>query len=263
MIVDLRRRAHLGDDAVLHQDDVVGDRHGLALVVGDIDRRNPEGLLDPANLRPHLYPQLRVQVAQRLVKQKDARLHHQGPGQGDPLLLAAGKLVGHALLHVAQLHQPEDVGHLFPDLLPAELPELQPVGHVVEHVVMGKQRVALKDHGRIPLVGGQLVNGLVPEIDFPLVRGFKAGDHPQRRGLSAAGGPQQRHEAARFNVQIHVVNRVKILSGLRVLINLADMTQPDALGRLISVSAHVDSTSLTFRLVPKCLMIKFIRTTDP
>ena len=42
----------------------------------------------------HLLGQLRVQGAGGLVKAEDFRVHAQGAGDGHPLLLAAGQLVG-------------------------------------------------------------------------------------------------------------------------------------------------------------------------
>ena len=40
--IDVARRAHLGDRAVAHHHDAVAERHGLGLVVGDVDRGDPE-----------------------------------------------------------------------------------------------------------------------------------------------------------------------------------------------------------------------------
>jgi len=62
-------------------------------VVGDVDHRDVEVPLDPADLQPHVLAQPGVQVRQRLVQQQHSRLGDQCPGQRDPLLLTAGKLV--------------------------------------------------------------------------------------------------------------------------------------------------------------------------
>ena len=95
VVVDIHGVAHLRDFPFVHDDDGIADGHSLALVMGYIDCRNAQRLLNAADFRAHTYAQLRVQVGKRLVKQEHARFHHQGARQRDALLLAAGKLVGH------------------------------------------------------------------------------------------------------------------------------------------------------------------------
>ena len=56
------RRAHLHNDALVHDDDLVGYRHRFGLVVGYINRRNAELLLNAANLRAHVHTQLCIEV---------------------------------------------------------------------------------------------------------------------------------------------------------------------------------------------------------
>ena len=196
--------------------------------MGDIDGGDAYLLLDAADLRAHGDPELGVQVGKGLIEQKHRGFDDQGPGQGHPLLLTAGELVGHTALHPRQLHQVKNGHNPFFDLGLRHLPQLQAVGHVVKHIVMGQQGVALEHHGRIPLVGSQGVDRLVPQIDFPFIGAFKAGDHAQRGGFAAAGGAKQRHERAGRNGQGGVFYGVEILSGLGVLIDLGNMLKPDA-----------------------------------
>ena len=188
--------------------------------MGDVDGGDAHLLLDAADLGTHGDAELGVQVAEGLVEQQDGRLDHQRAGQGHTLLLAAGQLVGHAALHTGQLHQIQDLHDPLLDLVLGHLAQLQAVGHVVKYVVVGQQGVALEHHGGIAFVGGQGVDGLVAQIDLALVGAFKAGDHPQCGGLAAAGGAQQRHKAARLNIQRYVAHGVKILARLGILINL-------------------------------------------
>ena len=194
----------------------------------DVHRRDAQRLLDAADLRAHGHAQLRVEVGQRLVEQQHARLHDHRAGQRHALLLAAGELVGHAGFHAGQLHQLEDPGNALIHLLLGHLAQLQAIGHVVVHVVVREQGVALEDHRRIALVGRQRVDRLVAQVDFARIRAFKARNHAQRRRLAAAGRAQQRHKAARLDGQGHVVDRVKLLAGLRVVVDLGDMLQANA-----------------------------------
>ena len=210
--------------------------------MGDVDGGDAQFLLDAADLGAHGHAQLGVQVGQRLVKKQHARLHHQRAGQGHALLLAAGELVGHAAFHAAHLHQVQHGLNPLLDLGLGNLPELEAVGHVVKHIVMREQRIALEHHGGVALVGGQLVDGLAAQVDFALVRALKAGHHAQRRRLSAAGGAQKRHEAARRNVQRHIMHGVKILAGLGVLVDLGNVVKANAL----AVLRHLRCLPLSF-----------------
>ena len=91
MVKDLLGRADLLDEAVLHDHDPVAQRHGLRLVVGDVDERGVDLLPQLDDLRPHLVAQFRVQVTQRLIHQQHLGLPDNGPANGHPLPLAAGQ----------------------------------------------------------------------------------------------------------------------------------------------------------------------------
>ena len=88
VVVDLQRGSHLIDVPVPHDDDSVGQRHGLFLIVGDVDEGLLQLLVQAVDLGPHLLPELRVQVAQGLIQQKHLRLGDQCPSEGDALRLA-------------------------------------------------------------------------------------------------------------------------------------------------------------------------------
>src|SRR3989441_2893676 len=56
-----------------HHRDAVGDRERLLLIVGDVEGRDPEVLLDPADLAAKTEPDLRVERRERLVEEEDLR----------------------------------------------------------------------------------------------------------------------------------------------------------------------------------------------
>jgi hypothetical protein len=62
-IVDGLRRVELLDGAAVHDGDPVGERHGLDLVMGDIDRRHAKLVLEMLDLRPHGHAELGVKVS--------------------------------------------------------------------------------------------------------------------------------------------------------------------------------------------------------
>ena len=104
-LVDLLRRTDLLDLAVAHHGEPVGHRHGLFLVVGDVDERDPDLLLDALELQLHLLAELQVERAQRLVEQQHLGVVDQRAGQRHALLLAAGQLRRLAALEADQVDQ--------------------------------------------------------------------------------------------------------------------------------------------------------------
>ena len=69
-VVQLAGAVHLLDDAVVEDCDAFAESHRLGLVMGHVERRHPEPLVQLDELRAHLYAQLRIEVRQRLVHQE-------------------------------------------------------------------------------------------------------------------------------------------------------------------------------------------------
>ena len=74
-------RADLGDAAGLHDDHAVGHHHGLLAVMGDVQGRDAQPLLQAADLVTPLVADAGVEVGQRLVEQQQAGLDRQRPAQ--------------------------------------------------------------------------------------------------------------------------------------------------------------------------------------
>ena len=91
LVVDILRPADLLNAALVHHDYSVGHGQGLFLIVGYIYKRNSHGLLDTFQLVLHVFSQSQIQRTQGLVQQQHLRLVDQRPGNGYPLLLAAGQ----------------------------------------------------------------------------------------------------------------------------------------------------------------------------
>ena len=81
------------DPSVLDADDAVGHL-GDFLIVGNHHHGLGELLTRHLHEPQHILAGFAVQVAGGLVSQKNGGLGGQGPGDGHPLLLAAGELVG-------------------------------------------------------------------------------------------------------------------------------------------------------------------------
>ena len=58
------------DPALVHDDDPVGHRQRLLLVVRDVDEHQPELALEVAQLDPHAQLKQAVEVAERLVEEQ-------------------------------------------------------------------------------------------------------------------------------------------------------------------------------------------------
>ena len=92
--VDVGRRADLLDPAAIEDREAVAHRERLLLVVGHVDERDPDLLLDRLELDLHLLAELQVEGAERFVEEQDPRPVDERPGEGDALALAAGQLAG-------------------------------------------------------------------------------------------------------------------------------------------------------------------------
>ena len=106
LVVEVLRRADLLEHGLAHDGDPLAHRHRLDLVVGDVDDRRLEALVEAGDLGPRLDAQLGVEVGERLVHQEDGGLADDGPAEGDALALAAGELLGLAVEEVPRSRIP-------------------------------------------------------------------------------------------------------------------------------------------------------------
>jgi hypothetical protein len=169
--VDVARRGLLDDLPGGHHRDP--GRHGqrLGLVVGHVERGDPELALEVAQLRAHAIAQGGVEVGQRLVEEQQLRPAHQGPGQGQPLLLATGELGGVAALEPAEADDLEGLAHSPSDLLRAEA--------ATEDAAPGEGR----SEPHVSLLGRRLEHRGGEELCLDLVHAAT--------DLALAGGPQR------------------------------------------------------------------------
>ncbi len=164
--------------------------------------------LDPLELDLHRPTQLEVERTERLVEQQHLRLVDQRPGEGDPLLLAAGEL-GRLLAGLGpELDERQhlvDLASTTADLAPA-----QAEGDVLEDVEVREERVVLEDGVDRPPVGLGVGDVLAGERDRARGRRVQARDHPQRRRLAAPRGPEQGEERPARHVEVERRHRVEV-----------------------------------------------------
>ena len=88
---EVERPARLLHAPAVHHHHLVGQRHRLDLVVGDVDHRRAEPVVKVGELRPHAHAQLGVEVGERLVEEQRIGIDHHRASESDALLLAAGE----------------------------------------------------------------------------------------------------------------------------------------------------------------------------
>ena len=88
-VVECERRADLFHPTPAQDDDLVGHCHRFDLVMGHVDHRRLQALVQRGDLGSHLHAQLGVEVRQRFVEKKDGRLADDGAAYRNALALAA------------------------------------------------------------------------------------------------------------------------------------------------------------------------------
>ena len=164
----------------------VRDRKRLLLVVGDVERCDPELGLEAADLLTELDAHLCVEGGERLVEEEHARLDRQRAGEGDPLLHSAGELMWIALRSGGEPDQLEKLldpratnSAALPSDPQAEF-DVRLGGHIRE------ERVRLEDHAHVALVGRN-IRDVVALDDHPSRgRCLEPGDDPECGRLPAA-----------------------------------------------------------------------------
>ena len=121
VLKDLLRGAVLVDHALVHVEHPGGYIPRELHLVGDDHHGEPLGRQLPDD-RKDLPHHGGVQGAGGLVEEDDLRLHGQGPGDGRPLLLAAGELVGVAESLFRHAHGFQKAHGPLIGLLPGHLP---------------------------------------------------------------------------------------------------------------------------------------------
>jgi len=186
-------RPDLHDLPVAHDQDPVAELERLLQVVRNEDHRLADLFVQPDDLVLHVPADQRVERGERLVEHQQLRVGRQGPGQPDPLLHAAGELVGVGVLVPGEADQ---VDHLLGPAAPGRLvlaAHLQRVGHVVDHLAVRQQTEVLEHHGHVvPAQLAQLdVVGpgdlLAVHHDTPGGGLDEPGEQPDQGGLARAG----------------------------------------------------------------------------
>ena len=206
LFVDLARRTHLLDFAGAHHGDALSHRHRLDLVVRDIHGSGAELLLQLRDLAACLNAQFRVEVRQRLVEKKDGRLTNDRAADGDPLTLAAGKLLRLSLEHGSEAENFGGEADAPLDFGGGDRAHAQPELHVLPHGHVRIERVALEDHRDVSILWGEVIHDAAADGDGAFRDFLETGDHPQRRRFAATRWTNEHHQLMVFDVEIEVLD---------------------------------------------------------
>jgi hypothetical protein len=231
-----RRGVELCNDAMAQHGHLIGHRQCLVLVVGDQNGGGSGLAQDREDIGSDRGPHGRVERGEGLVQEDDLGTDGERPGQGDPLLLAAGELVRIAAAVPGQAHQLEELV----DLAPAIRTPGKTEGHIAANAQVREERALLGHVADPPPFAGhemtpRIVDEVIPDPDLPAVGPLEAGHNPQQRGLPTARGPENGRERTGRNGELHPAQ---------------DRLGPERLGHAGDAKVLHDDTILVCRRVP-------------
>ena len=216
-VVEVERRVDLHELAELHHRDPVAHRHGLDLVVGDVDGGDAEVGLELGDVGAGLHPHLRVEVRQRLVHAEHLRVADDRAAHGHPLALTTGQGLGLALEELLETQDLGGLGDALVALVGGDLGHLESEGHVVRDGHVRVQRVVLEHHRDVTVLRRDVGDVAVADEDLAGVDLLETGQHPQGRGLAAPGRADEDHELAVLDLQVDAGHRGLVGPGVPAL----------------------------------------------
>ncbi len=164
--------------------------------MGHKDGGDAELALDGADFLAEADADFCVECRERLVEEEHARPRGESAGERDALLLAPRQLERVALAEAGQADELQHFVDAGAALVGGDAGDPEAEADIVLDVHVREQRIGLEHHSDLALVRWQRRDVLAFDQDGAGVGALEAGDHPQDRGLAAAGGPEQGHELA-------------------------------------------------------------------
>ena len=210
------RRLVLLDLAVVDEDNAVGDLPGKAHLVGD-HQHGDAGVGQLLHQLQNLAHHFGVEGAGGLVEQDHVRVHGKGTGNGDALLLAAGKALGEDIGLIGQAHAGQQlIGLVGNGLLILELEQGGGQLKVLLHGQMREEVEVLEHHAHLLAhsVDVRLVHLGALEFDAAGGGNLQPVQAAQKGGFAAAGGADQADHVAAVDVDINALQHVQRGGGL-------------------------------------------------
>ena len=210
VIEDVRWRPALEEASAVQEDEFVGEREGLAGVVGHNDGGDAGFDQQGVEFGAQTVAQLYIESGERFVEEQKLRLAHEGAGEGHAVLWSAGEARGHA---AGEAIEPEPVHGFANARLTGRTRQIsQPAGNVPEHGEVGKERVILENEPDPALLRGQkqaspgVQPGLPVKDDAPRRRPEEPGKDAQKRAFPRSGLPEEHGDTAGFRRQADLLH---------------------------------------------------------
>ena len=117
LIVNVFRRTDLLDVPLIHDDDRIGHRKCLFLIVGNINKRNSEFFFQTDEFVLHPLAHLQVKSTQRFIQKKNLRLIYDGTRDRDTLLLTSTEGIRHTFFVAVKIHQLQRIFNLVTNIV--------------------------------------------------------------------------------------------------------------------------------------------------
>ena len=136
--------------------------------MGHINRCDADVLLKALKFRPHVDPQFRIEVAERLVHEEDLRLPYDGSTDRHSLALSAAELSRFTSEERLDLQELRRSIHPLDDLAFRDLSVLQGKRKILVHGHVRIQGIALEHHRDVPIFRLQVIHEAVPNVNLAL-----------------------------------------------------------------------------------------------
>ena len=182
--IKLVGRGNLLNNPIVEHRNPIRHRQSFRLVVGHIDHCDPKLMGQVCDLKLHLFAQLFVEGAQRLIHQNQFRFKDQSACQCDTLLLATRQLGRAARDKIAHLNHIQRALHLSLAIRLSELAHLQRKRQILPDRHMREQGIVLKHHANATFVRWDIVDRLSIKQNFAVSGGLKSSQHHQASGFA-------------------------------------------------------------------------------
>ena len=213
VLADLARRA-LGDEPPgVHEREAPALRGLLHVVRGDEQRHALAG--EVVEQVPEVAARHRVDAARGFVEEEQLGLVDGGGAEREALLPADRQVRGQLVLAAHEVRHLEHVGALPGELLGGQVVDAGVEAQVLVDGQVLEQRELLAhvaDAALGPLGVGDDV--LAEDADAARLRGDRAGEHADRRGLAAAVGAEEAEDLAASHVEVDAVDGGEVAEAL-------------------------------------------------
>ena len=204
IVVEVLGGVNLLDETVLHNYDAGTHGHSFGLVVGYVDEGGLEALMELGDLSSHLNAQLSVEVGKRFVHKEDLGLTNDGATERNALSLTAGKSLGLTVEEMLDVEDASSFLNALVDLGLGGLAELKTESHVIINSHVRIQGVVLENHGDVAILGSNVVDEFVADVELTVGDLFETSNHSQGGGFSAAGRTYENDKFLIFDVQAEI-----------------------------------------------------------